>query len=39
MMETAQGVVIMHDWMWFAGIVVVWVVATQWLLPKLGIST
>ena len=29
----------MHDWMWFAGVVVVWVVVTQWLLPKLGIPT
>jgi hypothetical protein len=29
----------MHDWMWFVGAVLAWVVVTQWLLPKLGIPT
>jgi hypothetical protein len=29
----------MHDWMWFGLAVLAWVVATQWLLPKLGVST
>lgn len=29
----------MHDWMWFVGVVLAWVVVTQWLLPKLGIPT
>ena len=29
----------MHEWMWFVGVVLAWVVLTQWLLPKLGIPT
>jgi hypothetical protein len=29
----------MHEWMWFVGVVLAWVVVTQWLLPKLGIPT
>jgi len=29
----------MHEWIWFVGVVLAWVVVTQWLLPKLGIPT
>ena len=29
----------MQEWMWFALVVLAWVVVTQWLLPKLGIPT
>jgi uncharacterized membrane protein YdcZ (DUF606 family) len=29
----------MHDWVWIAGFVAVYVLLTQWLLPKLGIPT
>jgi hypothetical protein len=29
----------MHEWMWLVGVVLAWVVVTQWLLPKLGIPT
>ncbi len=29
----------MRDSMWFLAFVVIYIVATQWLLPKLGIRT
>ncbi len=29
----------MTDWGWLVLFVVLWVVATQWLLPKLGVPT
>lgn len=29
----------MADWGWLVLFVVLWVVATQWLLPKLGVPT
>ena len=29
----------MHDWVWFVGFVALYLVVTQWLLPKLGVPT
>jgi uncharacterized membrane protein YdcZ (DUF606 family) len=29
----------MHDWAWFVGFVALYIVVTQWLLPKLGVPT
>ncbi len=29
----------MRDWMWFLALLVIYIAATQWLLPKLGIRT
>ncbi len=29
----------MPEWMWIVVLVLVWVVLTQWVLPKLGIPT
>jgi hypothetical protein len=29
----------MPEWMWIVLFVLVWVVLTQWVLPKLGIPT
>jgi hypothetical protein len=29
----------MPDWMWIVGFVVLYIVITQWLLPKLGVPT
>lgn len=29
----------MADWIWLVGLVVVYIAATRWLLPKLGIPT
>ena len=37
--EEGLRAAIMHEWMWFVGVVLAWVVVTRWLLPKLGIPT
>jgi hypothetical protein len=29
----------MQEWMWFALVVLAWVVLSRWVLPKLGIPT
>jgi uncharacterized membrane protein YdcZ (DUF606 family) len=29
----------MPDWVWVVGFIAVYVVLTQWLLPKLGVPT
>ena len=29
----------MPQWVWLIAIVVGWIVLTQWLLPKMGVST
>jgi len=29
----------MPDWMWVAGFIALYIVLTQWLLPKLGVPT
>jgi hypothetical protein len=29
----------MPDWMWIVGFVVLYIVITRWLLPKLGVPT
>ena len=29
----------MPDWVWAVGLVVVYIVTTQWVLPKLGVPT
>jgi hypothetical protein len=29
----------MPDWIWFVGFLVVYIMLTQWLLPKLGVPT
>jgi hypothetical protein len=29
----------MSDFLWFAGFLVVYLILTQWLLPKLGVPT
>jgi hypothetical protein len=29
----------MPNWIWWVGLIVAYVVLTQWLLPKLGVST
>lgn len=29
----------MQDWVWIAAFFVVYIVLTQWLLPKLGVPT
>jgi len=29
----------MPDWVWIVGVVVLYIFATQWLLPRLGVPT
>jgi hypothetical protein len=29
----------MPDWIWMIAIIAVWLLLTQWLLPKLGVPT
>ena len=29
----------MRDWVWIVGFVALYIVMTQWLLPKLGVPT
>lgn len=29
----------MHDWIWIAAFVIVYIALTQWILPKLGVPT
>lgn len=37
--EDGLRAAIMREWMWIIVGVLVWVVLTQWVLPKLGIPT